>query len=1074
MKVVDIPDLFPPNSELPIASSPLTKENEFLLLGWIKNLLGRNAGLHERFVRSIKEGCWLKTSSGYKSPSKSLLLNLNDVSTLQLINVPFDLPLIDEKFYDNQINWYKDVFEFLGVTFERNQAFRFTTDQLHLLGTSSSLNRDQAISLLECIRNLGEQYLFPKELVEGASRGIWLKTSKGFDSPLLSVLLDPEWEDVLQFTDLPLIDEAYYGEFNKQQCFLDLGMCSSFEVIFSSKVKDRDSRARMVKTNLGYKATNKSFLYENKWGKVLEIVGVPLIDESFYGNRIRAYKNELSVLGVTFTFEGACRELGSHLRSLLSSSKMTKDFTFAVLDCCKNLRTVDESLLKEFKKCIFQFKWLKTKHGYRASPDSILLDSEWEHLAPITNLPFIDDSYYGESIHSYKEELRLVGVVSSLSEGYHNTFKNLRWPEDPIKVSPASIISLLKCIKHKKSANPGQSLPKEFLNIIKWKKWVKTSMGYRNPSECLLCDTELACILEIVQVALVDEDFYGAQIQSYKEELKQVGVITNFEDACNLVTNRLRVLMASSGLSKDNALSVLDCCKSMRRRDLTLPSAFRNFIFKEKWLETIRGYRSPRDSIMFASERSFTSEISDLPFVDESYYGKDIYSYKYELRYSGVVIDLNQGFKFVVEGFKMPKEPSKITASQAISVLKFIRHLNSGPHDYSLPKDFVPRIKAVRWVKTRMATSAKVEVRDGCSLVASHLYSHTQFPSIARVVNYLNSFKWKPEDTFPRLKWVPCGNETAEWVNSENCLLYDGDFESSFHVLERFYEQNLFSFLSNAFGVQPHPKTEDYCRLWKDWGDQNYQVTYDECCSFWAHILNNWDDETKLLITSQKLKIPTNRASSEISLVSRHEVFIPDDLQLSDMFQKASENPFLFVQRLGVSGYGERELQKMDSEHWLISKGLVRLVLGYLANPMFAFLPKQRHQMARVLLGLAVLETQKPIEVGYCLILTRKCLTARERMMVRWDRESSRLLLQRQKTSKPRANIEFIASFAQAISEGLLWENSGLVDGLRELIELGFLLNFEVDSVNFLLQRKNLLLFVEDEMYLSQELAPES
>jgi sacsin len=55
LDVVDIPELFLPNANLPAVSHALTKENAFLLLQWIR-YLKKQRKLPDAFIYSISEG----------------------------------------------------------------------------------------------------------------------------------------------------------------------------------------------------------------------------------------------------------------------------------------------------------------------------------------------------------------------------------------------------------------------------------------------------------------------------------------------------------------------------------------------------------------------------------------------------------------------------------------------------------------------------------------------------------------------------------------------------------------------------------------------------------------------------------------------------------------------------------------------------------------------------------------------------------------------------------------------------------------------------------------------------------
>jgi len=116
VKAFEIPYIFPPNAEFSAADTPLTKDNAFLLLDWIRNLKYRGLILPERFLKCIKEGSWLKVAcNGYRPPSKSFCIGSSLGKLLQSGSVLVDIPLIDESFYWDRINQYKDELKTVGV-----------------------------------------------------------------------------------------------------------------------------------------------------------------------------------------------------------------------------------------------------------------------------------------------------------------------------------------------------------------------------------------------------------------------------------------------------------------------------------------------------------------------------------------------------------------------------------------------------------------------------------------------------------------------------------------------------------------------------------------------------------------------------------------------------------------------------------------------------------------------------------------------------------------------------------------------------------------------------------------------
>ncbi|KAJ0967271.1 hypothetical protein J5N97_024188 [Dioscorea zingiberensis] len=119
---VDLPELWPPNVELPITCSHLTAEQAFLLLDWLKCLRNKADVLPELFMQSIRNGTWMKTITGFSSPSRCILFGLQGASCDGFI-----MPTIDEEFYENRLGFYIDELKFIGVTVGCPGSFRKTT-----------------------------------------------------------------------------------------------------------------------------------------------------------------------------------------------------------------------------------------------------------------------------------------------------------------------------------------------------------------------------------------------------------------------------------------------------------------------------------------------------------------------------------------------------------------------------------------------------------------------------------------------------------------------------------------------------------------------------------------------------------------------------------------------------------------------------------------------------------------------------------------------------------------------------------------------------------------------------------
>ncbi|KAI5657807.1 hypothetical protein M9H77_26600 [Catharanthus roseus] len=179
----DIPDLSPPNCAIPSGHSQLTKENAFLLLDWIHHMQRRGIHIPGNFLRSIKEGSWMKISlngiSGCRPPSQSFLLEPKWVNLLQNGSVLVGIPLIDQNYYDNRIKYCSEELRTIGVMFDFGEAWK--------------------------------DFFLPTILsrVSIAKDGYGLaKVTRAEDS----VFFSEEWRAASHISNIPFLDKVYYGE----------------------------------------------------------------------------------------------------------------------------------------------------------------------------------------------------------------------------------------------------------------------------------------------------------------------------------------------------------------------------------------------------------------------------------------------------------------------------------------------------------------------------------------------------------------------------------------------------------------------------------------------------------------------------------------------------------------------------------------------------------------------------------------------------------------------------------------------------------------------------------------------
>ncbi|XP_075662629.1 uncharacterized protein LOC142632094 [Castanea sativa] len=954
----DIPYISPPNAAIPTVSSPLTKQNAFLLLDWIRNLKLREIYIPENFLKCIKEGSWLKITTsgcpGYRPPSESFMLSSSLGNILQNGSVLVDIPLIDLSFYGDEISEYKEELKKIGVMSEYGEACEFIGKRLMSFTEYSTLSRDQVLSILNFIRFLREKFLPQDKFINSIKNKRWLRTCCGDRSPVEAVLFDEEWKTASQISSIPFIDRDYFGEeiLSFREELKSLGVvigfsdrynlvvdnlksppCSSLtaEAVLlilecmrclgsSNKLVQALSGVKCFMTNLGYKRPGECFLFDPQWVCILEVFeGFALIDHDFHGTKIFSYRNELKQTGVKVDFEEAVKEFADRFKQ--EASSMTNEFVLSFLSCHRELKDNACVFPPDLRKNIRDLKWLQTRRGDKSSPrDCILFGADWQSILPITvDLPFLDDrdNYYGKDIHNYKEELKSMGVVVEFKDGAKFVAAGLHFPINPALITAENVFSLLECIRIL-IQGVNYSFPDSFLKQNS-RKWLKTTRGYRPPEKCLLFDPRWGSYLERTDGPFIDEDFYGSNITLYKEELKAIGVT--------------------------------------------------------------------------------------------------------------------------------------------------------------------------------------LDVKDGCSLIARHLEFHVHFPTIARIYNYLSLSDWENDSELTKGIWIPYGNKKGEWVSPCECVLHDKDglFSSQLKVLDKYYDQKLLNFFSHAFHVKFNPSVADYCKLWEVWESSGRRLSHDDCLKFWGYLLTHWGEKTEKTITEKLVKLPVASGSDEILLFNKHDVFIADDLQLKDLFKQFSAQS-LFVwypqpskpslpqmklfdiyRKIGVRTISESvekeesytvdvaQLNQVNPKENLITKDLVTLILGFLANPVMKMDAERRHQMIRGLLNITFLEIVEPITVKYCLSLSSgEIVNARASRMICWDRQSSKFFTQKLDRSRGYKNqIEYATDFSEAISEGVLWENCDHIGALSELIKLAFVLEFDEEAVRFLMKSKNLQIYLEDEEFIA-------
>ncbi|XP_078181578.1 uncharacterized protein LOC144575354 [Carex rostrata] len=920
----------------------------------------------------------------------------------------------------------------------------------------------------------------------------------------------------------------------KENAFLLLDWIQNLRfrrVALPSRFLDCVKDGSWLKTSIGYKPPKDSFLSSETWGSLLQIgsdmVDIPMIDQEFYGNSISNYKEELRLIGVKFDFGEASEMVGKHIMSRAANGTFTRSNVFSLLGLIRFLR--DKYLSpSHLIMAVKEDRWLKTSLGNKSPSEAFLYSSDWAAASCIANLPFIDEIFYGESILGYKSELELMGVrvrLGDASNYYKLVGDNLKFT--PNLSTPEAFLLLLKCIQ-----NVG--LTGSYLEKLKQIKAIKTNLGFRLPTESVLPIRDWDCLFTVLDgIPVLDVQFYGEEvIRSYSQELSKIGVAVRSEEVSKVVTLRFKQLASSSIFVKDNAISLLECYRQLKEEFPDLVSCMR----REKWLQTKMGLRAPAKSVLFNSDWDSVASIATIPFVE---YTSDLQGYKDELRALGVAVTLRQGAGFVVKGINLPIDPSSMTPSSFLMLLKCIKYWKEDKKT-DLPEEFMGGIRK-KWLKTVLGYQCpdesllfdskhssliqrgdgpfideefygskislykdqlkefgvEVDITYSCSLVARNLKCHSEESTIKRIYKFLSKFKWEPEDKKASWIWVPSEDEEGDWVCPKSCVLHDNCnlFNSQLHILDKFYEEDLLGFFSVAFEVKDMPDIEDYMKLWEVWENIPTQVSLDDCFAFWEFIGMHWNPTCEKLLNKHVKKLPV-LIGGTIYLVSKQDLFIPDDLLLGDLFDKS-----LFVwypaksieslprskltqiyTGLGVRKFSEAVVKNeyasdsdgsdngttVESNANVVKEGLLRIILAFLANHCLDICAAKRHEMVDSLINLTIIEAEKPVNMQYKITLSGgRQLVAKTTRMFRWERNESRLFMGRvDQVQGMEGRIKYATYLSDEISQGLLYVRTDLGDSLADLIKVGCLLDYDLSAVDFLLKDHNLQVFAEDEEFL--------
>ncbi|TVU25294.1 hypothetical protein EJB05_27786, partial [Eragrostis curvula] len=238
----------------------------------------------------------------------------------------------------------------------------------------------------------------------------------------------------------------------------------------------------------------------------------------------------------------------------------------------------------------------------------------------------------------------------------------------------------------------GIGLPKKFSSCIMLGNWLKTSVGYRPPSESFLSNAEWASLfhakLSFVDVPMIDQEYYMNKIADFKETLGSLGVKFEFAEVMAYV-GKCFISTVIDCTTGNTVLSLLCFIRFLQKEHMPTHHLIQS-IRDAAWLKTCLGFKSPSESVLFIIYVLWTSKI----------YGDEISDYKFELEKLGVHVRFKQAYQVIVDNFKPPTGP--VSSGAAILLLKCIRNTVSC-------KTLVKALKKRQWLKTNAGFRAPRE-----------------------------------------------------------------------------------------------------------------------------------------------------------------------------------------------------------------------------------------------------------------------------------------------------------------------------------------------------------------------------
>uniref|UniRef100_A0A453LHN1 Uncharacterized protein n=1 Tax=Aegilops tauschii subsp. strangulata TaxID=200361 RepID=A0A453LHN1_AEGTS len=160
-----------------------------------------------------------------------------------------------------------------------------------------------------------------------------------------------------------------------------------------------------------------------------------------------------------------------------------------------------------------------------------------------------------------------------------------------------------------------------------------------------------------------------------------------------------RFPIASSHLTVDNAILLLQWIRNLKSKGVQLPASFLASVKEGSWLKTSVGYKPPAESFMSSSEWGNLlqngSSCVDIPMIGQQFYQNKMHAYKEELQVIGVRFEFGEASAYIGRRLMSMATSNMLTRQHVYELLRLIRFLQQ---KVLSPSKLVNSVKDGRWI----------------------------------------------------------------------------------------------------------------------------------------------------------------------------------------------------------------------------------------------------------------------------------------------------------------------------------------------------------------------------------------